>query len=121
LRHAQTREGKNPLFSGATVKVDGLYLHEHEYVYNTTGAASGSKWGSGGLVEGCSISLCGAQALGMADIGDPTWVEDYDDYENQQAVSTGKVFGLLKPRFNSIYEPGAKEDFGVINVFVAIK
>lgn len=45
LRHAQTRDGSNPLFSGSTVKVDGLYLHEHRHVYNTRGAATGSKWG----------------------------------------------------------------------------
>jgi hypothetical protein len=27
--------------------------------------------------------------------------------------------GFLKPKFGSIYEGGAVEDFGVINVFVA--
>ena len=121
LRYAAQRDKSNPLFTGTTVKVDGLYLHEHEYVFNTLGAASGSKWGSGGTVDGCSVALCGAQALGMADIGDPTWVEDTDDYENQLGISTGKIFGLLKPQFNSIYEPGQPEDFGVLNMFVAIK
>lgn len=118
LRHAQTRDGSNPLFSGSTVKVDGLYLHEHRHVYNTRGVASGSKWG-GGAVDGCQILFCGAQALGMADIGNAYWDEEYDDYKNSQGISIGKILGFLKPQFTTQYSGGTVEDHGLISVYTA--
>ena len=117
LRHAQQR-GDNELFTGASVKIDGIYLHEFRHVYNTAGAAAGSKWG-GGAVDGCQILFCGAQALGMADIGAPEWNEKGFDYDNQQGISVGKIMGFLKPKFGSIYENNAVEDFGVISAYVA--
>lgn len=119
LRHAQDRSGTNPLFTGSSVKIDGIYLHEFRHVYNTANAASGSKWGSGSLVDGCQILFCGAQSLGMADIGAPEWVEKGFDYENQQGISVGKILGFKKPTFGSIYENGSVEDFGVISCYVA--
>ena len=120
LRHAQN--GKNDaLFSGNTVKIDGIYLNEFRHVPNTTGAASGSKYGASGTVEGAQILFCGAQALGMADIGTPEWNEKEFDYGNQQGIECGKILGFLKPKFGSIYENGNVEDFGVISVYVATK
>ena len=119
VRHAQQRGDGNVLFTGSSVKIDGLYLHEFRHVYNTANATSGNKWGAGGTVDGCSIAFCGAQALGMADIGAPEWVEKGFDYENQQGISVSKILGFLKPKFSSIYENGAVEDFGVINAFCA--
>jgi N4-gp56 family major capsid protein len=119
VRHAQERDKSNPLFSGTTVKIDGIYLHEFRHVYNTAGAASGSKWGSGSTVDGCQVLFCGAQSLGMADIGAPEWVEENFDYKNQQGIATGKILGFLKPKFQSIYEANATEDFGVISCYVA--
>lgn len=119
VRHAQPRGDGNNLFTGSSVKIDGLYLHEFRHVFNTTGAASGSKWGSAGTIDGCRILFCGAQALGMADIGDPEWVEKGFDYDNQQGISVGKVFGLLKPQFTSIYSGSTKQDFGVLTCDVS--
>lgn len=119
MRHAQPRGDKNPLFTGGAVKVDGLYLHEFRHVPNTTGAASGSKYGNGGTVEGCQVLFCGAQALGMADIGNPEWVEKGFDYENQQGISVAKILGFLKPKFNSIYAGNTVQDFGAISVYCA--
>ena len=119
LRYAQTRGDSNELFTGGTVKVDGMFIHEFRHVYNTSGAASGSKWGAAGAVDGCQILFCGAQALAMADIGDATWVEKGFDYDNQQAISTGKIVGFLKPRFNSIYSGNTVQDFGALSVYVA--
>ena len=55
----------------------------------------------------------------MADIGAPEWVEKGFDYENQQGISTGKILGFLKPKFNSIYAGNTTQDFGVISVYVA--
>lgn len=118
LRHAQQR-GDNALFTGSSVKIDGIYLHEFRHVYNTAGASSGSKWGGAGTVDGCQILFCGAQALGMADIGAPEWNEKGFDYDNQQGISLGKILGFLKPKFGSIYENNSVEDFGVISAYVA--
>ncbi|MDQ8046829.1 MAG: DUF4043 family protein, partial [Patulibacter sp.] len=109
----------NPLFTGGSVKIDGIYLHEYRHVCNTSGAPSGSKYGGAGTVEGCQILFCGAQALGMADIGPPEWNEKGFDYENSQGIATGKILGFLKPKFGNIYEASSVEDFGVISCYVA--
>jgi N4-gp56 family major capsid protein len=118
LRHAQTRDGANPLFSGSTVKIDGLYLHEFRHVPNTRLAPSGSKWG-GGAVDGCQILFCGAQSLGMADIGNPYWDEKGFDYDNSQGISIGKTLGFLKPQFKTQYSGGTLEDHGMMSIYVA--
>jgi N4-gp56 family major capsid protein len=119
LRHSQSADKNNALFTGSSVKIDGIYLHEFRHVPNTVGAASGSKFGAGGTVDGCQILFCGAQALGMADIGAPEWNEKEFDYGNQQGIEVGKILGFLKPKFGSIYENGSVEDFGVISAYVA--
>jgi N4-gp56 family major capsid protein len=120
VRNAGVRGGSNELFKGTdTVMVDGLMIHEYRHVYNTAGAASGSKWGSGSTVDGQRVLFCGAQALGMADIGAPEWVEKGFDYENQQGIAVGKLFGFLKPVFRSNID-ATNEDFGVIVCDTAI-
>lgn len=119
VRHAQQRGDKNPLFTGDVVEIDGIVFNTYRNVCNTAGLTSGNKWGSGGTVDGCQILFCGAQALAMADIGNPEWVEKGFDYENQQGISTGKILGFLKPKFNSIYAGDTVQDFGVISVYTA--
>lgn len=119
LRHAQPRGDSNALFTGSSVKIDGIYFHEFRHVPNTRLAASGSKYGGSGTVDGCQILFCGAQALGMADIGAPEWVEKGFDYENQQGVSISKIMGFLKPQFYTQYSGGTVEDHGVISVYTA--
>ena len=120
VRNAGVRGSSNELFKGTdTVMVDGLMIHEYRHVYNTQGAASGSKWGSGSTVDGQRVLFCGAQALGMADIGAPEWVEKGFDYDNQQGISIGKLFGFLKPVFRSSID-ATDEDFGVIACDTAI-
>jgi N4-gp56 family major capsid protein len=42
LRHAQSRGDKNELFTGTSVKIDGIYLHEFRHVPNTRLAPVGS-------------------------------------------------------------------------------
>lgn len=116
LRHAMPRGENNPLFSSAAVRIDDIVFHEFRHVPNTRTAAPTFKWGAGGNVDGCRVLFCGAQALGMADIGNPEWVEKGFDYENQQGISTGKILGFLKPKFYSQYSGGTTEDFGVIAV-----
>lgn len=116
LRYSQSKDVNDNLFSGNTVKIDGIYLHEFRHVPNVSGTAS--KYG-GGSVDGCQVLFCGAQALGMADIKAPEWNEKGFDYENSQGISMGKILGFLKPKFGNIYEGGAVEDFGVISCFAA--
>lgn len=118
-RLALPRSKENPLFTGSSIKVDGMYLHEFRHVPNTTGALSGSKYGASGTIDGCQVLFCGSQALGMADIGNPEWVEKGFDYENQQGVSVGKIVGFLKPKFNSIYAGNTVQDFGVISTYTS--
>lgn len=119
IRWARQRGEDNPLFTGDVVRIDGMYLHEYRHVPNTRLTASGSKYGAGGLVEGCQVLFCGAQALGMADIGAPSWVEEGFDYENQQGISVAKIMGFLKPQFYTQYSGGTTEDFGVLSLYTA--
>jgi N4-gp56 family major capsid protein len=120
LRYSQSKDVNDNLFTGNTVKIDGIYLHEFRHVPNVSGAVSGvAKYGAGNNVDGCQILFCGAQALGMADIKAPEWNEKGFDYENSQGISMGKILGFLKPKFGNIYESGAVEDFGVISCFAA--
>ncbi len=120
LRYAQQRGSGNELFTGSAVKVDGIYLHEFRHVPNTRMATSGvNKWGAGSNIDGCQILFCGAQALGMADLGNPDWVEKEFDYDNQPGISVAKILGFLKPQFNTQYSGGTKEDHGVISAYVS--
>lgn len=128
VRHAYNRGGKNPLFSGtSSVMVDGMVIHEYRHVYNTSGAttgtvsnvgAAGYKWGANADVDGSRVLICGAQALGFADIGDAMWEEDEFDYGNQNGISVGKIGGLLKPQFHSTVT-GDDQDFGILCLDVA--
>ena len=118
LRYSSSVKTNDTLFSGDTVNIDGLVLHEFRHVPNTRLAALGSKYGAGNI-DGCQVLFCGAQALGMADIGAPEWQEKGFDYENQQGISTGKILGFKKPQFYTQYSGGTTEDFGVISLYVA--
>lgn len=121
LRHSQSPGKNETLFTGTSVKIDGIYLHEFRHVPNTVGALSGAKYGASGTVDGCQVLFCGAQALAMADIGAPEWEEKGFDYENSQGISVGKILGFLKPKFGSIYESNTVQDFGVLSTYVATK
>lgn len=122
VRHAGVRGESNSLFSGASsVMVDGMVVHEFQHVYDNTKAAAGARFGALGNDIGQRALLCGAQALGMADIGTAEWVEKDFDYENQLGISIAKMVGFLKPQFKgnpSSYE--TKEDFGVITLDTAM-
>ena len=123
VRNAGVRGPSNGLFAGtSSLMVDGVMVHEFRHVFSTEGAtagtssnagAAGYKWGADADVDGARALFCGAQALAMADIGNPEIVEDTFDYSNQAGISIGKIFGLRKPKYNSDYNSGV-EDFGVI-------
>jgi N4-gp56 family major capsid protein len=114
VRNAGVRGASNSLFAGSSsLMVDGVMIHEFRHVFNTAGAASGSKWGADGTVNGGRALFCGAQSLALADIGLPEMVEDTFDYGNQSGISVGKIFGLRKPVYHSDIT-GDAQDFGVI-------
>lgn len=110
---AADRGMTNPFFTGGVVTVDGLVIHEHRLVYSTMGTAT--KWGVGTNVEGSRSLLCGAQALGMADLGAPEWCEKEFNYGASQGINVDKMLGFLKPKFQSIYD-NSVEDFGVLAI-----
>lgn len=119
IRHAGVRGDSNSLFSGAaSVMVDGMIVHEYRHVFNTVEAAAGDGFGAtNGNNKGQRVMLCGAQALGMADIGTAEWVEDKFDYENEIGISVAKMVGFLKPQFKgNLSSYNSKEDFGVITL-----
>jgi len=119
LRNAGSRGPSNDLFKGTdSVWVDGILISEYRLVPNTQGAAAGSKWGAAGNTDGCAALLCGAQAMGYADIGMAEWVEKEFDYDNQPGISIGKIMGMLKPQFKSKIS-GDAQDFGVIRYNIA--
>jgi N4-gp56 family major capsid protein len=110
----------NPLFTGADIVIEGVALFAHPKVYNTYGLSSGSKWGSGGTVDGAQALLLGAQAGGLAlpgGIQSKTKVET--DYDDKPGLSIGRKFGMLKPQFPSPYDAGSTEDFGLLSVKTA--
>lgn len=107
----------NPFFTGGIVTVDGLVFHEHRLVYNTKGTAT--KWGAGNAIDGSRMLVCGSQALGFADLGNPEWSEKWFNYDSSPGINVDKMFGFLKPKFYSIYDKSV-EDFGVLAVDHAI-
>jgi N4-gp56 family major capsid protein len=123
VRNAGVRGEGNSLFAGSSsLMVDGVMIHEFRHVFNTSRAltgtstnagAAGYKWGANANIDGARALFCGAQALALADIGNPEMVEDEFDYGNRPGISIGKIFGLRKPRFMSDVS-GSVQDFGVI-------
>ena len=119
LRHTQQSSVNNKLFTGSTVMIDGIYLHEFRHVPNVSAVYATAGYGAGATLNGAQILFCGAQSLGMADIGAPEWHEKGFDYENSQGIACGKILGFLKPKFGTIYEANTVEDFGVLSCYVA--
>jgi len=107
------RGNDNKMFSGAQVTMHGAVIHSYTKVFNTRGAASGSKWGAGGAVDGTRTLLLGAQALALADLGSPMWEEEQTDFKNKSAIAVAKMCGILKPQFHSVYD-NSTQDFGLM-------
>ncbi len=83
--------------------------------------ASASKWGAGGLVDGCANLLLGAQACAMVNIHSQfDWNEEWIDYENSGGISVGAMFGFRKLKFKSLRDGATVQDFGVMRVNTAI-
>lgn len=120
LRSAEKDGDKNPLFTGAIAKVDGVVLHSHNKVFNTLGLNGATRWGSGSTVDGAQAMMLGAQAGGIATLGSMFWREStLTDYGNRPGVGTGRKIGMLKPQFKSVVDSSSREDFGTIAVKTA--
>lgn len=126
MKFARERGQSNILFKGtgmggtaSGVYIDGVNIVTYRNVFNTVGAASGSKWGAAGDVNGARALLVGAQALTIADIGVAKWVEKDFDYDNSPGISIAKLIGFKKPVWRSAYT-GTVEDFSVIAIDTAI-
>ena len=120
VKSAGARGDKNPLFKNAIANVQGLVIHSHPKTYNTLGLSSGSKWGSGSTIDGAQAMFLGAQAGGLATLGDMFMHEsDNTDYKNRPGIGAGRKIGMLKPQFKSIYDSDSTEDFGVLSVKTA--
>ncbi|MEY4300591.1 MAG: hypothetical protein RIR25_1827, partial [Verrucomicrobiota bacterium] len=120
VSRAGVRGDTNPLFRGATAVVEGLVIYDHQKVFNTLGLATNSKWGASGTVDGAQGILMGAQALGFAEIGNLDYSEsDNTDYQNRPGMSVGRIIGMVKPRFQSIWDGRTTQDFGVLSFYTA--
>jgi len=117
--NGEMRGGNNPIFKGSKVTMNNIIIKPYLRVFNTGGAASGSKWGSGGLVNGTRSLLLGTQALGMVDLGPVGWEEDFRDFRNRWALSINKMGGWIKPKFKDSYT-GTVEDYGLCAVDFAL-
>ena len=109
----------NPIFTGATVTMDGLVIHTNNRVYNTSGTST--KWGAGNAVEGTRSLLMGCQALGFADLwGDASWYEGKDDDDAKDKITIGMYAGVIKPKFLSRLDGNTVQDFGVMALDLAL-
>ena len=116
--NGETRGSKNPIFRGSKVTMNNIIIKPYLRVYNTKGAAAGSKWGAGN-VDGTRSLLMGQQALGFVDLGAANWEEDTRDFKNRWALCVDKMCGWIKPSLKNSHT-GTVEDVGVIAVDLAI-
>jgi N4-gp56 family major capsid protein len=102
-RDAHERGGSNPIFTGAIKEYNGIYIYQHELAYaftNTNGVT-------------CARAILMGQQAGIMGIGeDERWTEEEKDYKNKWGIAAGRIFGVIKPVFNS-------EDYGVITIATA--
>lgn len=120
LSQAGNRGEKNPLFTGEIADINGTLIYSCNKICSTLGAASGSKYGAAGTVNGAQFLFLGGQALGFAKLGEPTWDEaDNTDYKNRAGIGHGQMFGFKKPVFNSLADAGAAADFSVFSAYAA--
>mgnify|MGYP000865197632 CR=1 FL=1 len=118
---AMPRGLDNPLFNNAKKIINDVVIYDHQKVYNTLGATSGSaKWGSGNTVDGAQAMMLGAGALGFAQLGAPEMEEsDNTDYKNRPGIALGRIIGMLKPQYKSRYDSQSREDYGIYTLKTA--
>jgi N4-gp56 family major capsid protein len=105
-QNANIRGNSNPIFDGALGMWDNVIVHEHENVPIVT------NFGSGGNVPGSKCLFLGAQSLLWAWGKRPTVKRKDFDYDNEMGYSTGMIYDVAKPVFNSL-------DYGSVALNVA--
>lgn len=102
-REANVRGSANPLMTGAVAEYNGLIIYQHELAYRFTNTGSVT----------CARAILMGQQAGIMGIGeDERWTEEEKDYKNKWGIAAGRIFGVIKPKFNS-------EDYGVITIATA--
>lgn len=102
-RDANLRGSDNPILSGAAGIWNGMVIYQHELAYTFTNSGS----------VGCARAILMGQQAGIMGIGeDERWVEEEKDYKNKWGISAGRIFGVIKPVFNS-------QDYGVVTISTA--
>lgn len=118
---AGDRGKDNPIFSGATLTMDGLIIHTNNRVFNTYGAASGSKWGATSILDGTRSLLMGCQALAHADLWNAAqWYEGKEDDDAKNVISIAMYLGMRKPQFVSRVDSDTVQDFGLMAINLAL-
>ena len=102
-RDANVRGSDNPILNGALGVYNNVVVYEHEGIY---------AFNNGSAVPIARAVLLGQQAVVLGYGSDEKWVEKTFDYENKTGFSAGRIFGVIKPVFNSA-------DYGVITVATA--
>jgi len=102
-RDANNRGSDNPILSGALGIYNGVVVYQHEGIYT---------FNNSGSVACARAVLLGQQAAIFGEGAPERWVEKEFDYGNKWGISAGRIFGVIKPVFNS-------EDYGVITIATA--
>ena len=100
-RDANDRGPSNPVLSGALGEYNGIIVYQHEGIYQFAGGAASANI--------ARAVLMGQQAAVFMEGAEEEWVEKEFDYGNQWGISAGRIFGVIKPRFNS-------QDYGVVTI-----
>ncbi len=119
VKDADSRGRDNAIFKNSFVAMNGLIIKPYERVYNTGGAASGSKWGAGSAVDGTRSLVLGAKALAMVDLGPINFEEEHYDFGNRWGLVGDKMAGFAKAKFLD-GRTGTSEDYSVMAVDLAL-
>lgn len=129
---ADMRGSDNNLTRLGKLTVHDLLVVPYARTYNTTGAASGSKWGAAGDVDGSRALALGAKALAYVNLGGepgassssqvnpPEWLEQKDDYGRVTGFGIQSFMGWEKVQAPSSYDGGEVEDFSIMTIDTAI-
>lgn len=119
VKDADYRGKENAIFRNSFVAMNGLIIKPYERVFNTRGAATGSKWGAGGAVNGTRSLVLGTKALAMADLGPINWEEEDYDFKARWGLVGDKMAGFGKARFLDS-RTNTVEDYSTMAVDLAL-
>src|SRR3972149_3563449 len=112
-RDARVRGVDNPLFTGDSLVWDGMILREIPEIRARDVSGSG-----GARIE--PVSLCGAQAVGVAWAQRTKSTTDTDDYEFLHGVGVQEIRRIEKLRFGTAAgaDLTTPKDHGIVTAFV---